>query len=957
MSLFERAAGLKKRGPRVGSGGPKPQPGCTLFVRNLAYDSTHLDLLHAFEEVGPVRTAYVVHGKDGKSRGFGYVVYAVESDAVEASQSMDRKVIMGRKIQVKLAKDRTAAAGAAPPSSESRGAMPEQPKSAPAESKPLKENPQKEKPQRVKTRQAPSSRSKPRTQGDQRTKKGDQRSKKDSRVASTKDDKKDIISHADASRPDSRVGAKGAQTKTKMLLIENLDPDLVRKRKGRVEKWLRKHAGVEPNEIQASVFPAPESVPNCISARVEFNTAATAARVARALEGSQVQGREISVKLLNIQASRVIVRNLPWKATESLLRKRFGVCGAIRSARIPSRKDGKKSGFGFVEFENLAAALRATREMNGKTLINRSIAVDWALSKAHYNHLQSKVEQLRSGGDQTGGNQTSVMIAEEESVSKGLAEATDNEDKDSAIVSEEGDEDEESSAGDDSDDDDDDDDDSDDDSDDDDSDDNDSDDDNDDIIAEKTSESVTKTTTSNTEKNGNELTVFVRNLPFEASDDDLFKAFRRFGPVQYARVVVDKALNRCKGVGFVRFYKQSSHKSALNVSGSEGGMGVEMLGRRLIVLPTVDKNTATRMTEERKAVLRKERGVDRRNLYLATEGRIRADSEAGQGMSKHDRDKRTRAEKEKTEKLKNPNYRVSQYRLSVRNLPLSLTEKELRQICREHATEKDVEAAGTGKAAGTGRSKFRGPKIRQVKIVRSNTRTDANGTPRSKRYGFVEFVTHESALRCLRSLNNNPSVFSKAERPIVEFALDDMRKLMLLQKHKMMSAARGATVPPPVSDTMAKGSDTSANTPRQGKQDDAPKNRKRSKADRGEGDSSLDTVPLKRRREGGKTPSNTFPDDSRTASQGREKRANARRDSAAGSRRGPAKKKSAGQSRRQRQKGRDAQREEAADAKFADLVRKYKRRVLADAGGGGSKSAQSRKEPGMKRWFDSANDA
>jgi nucleolar protein 4 len=51
--------------------------------------------------------------------------------------------------------------------------------------------------------------------------------------------------------------------------------------------------------------------------------------------------------------------------------------------------------------------------------------------------------------------------------------------------------------------------------------------------------------------------------------------------------------------------------------------------------------------------------------------------------------------------------------------------------------------------------------IKQVKVVRDATRTDATGALRSKRYAFVEFEEHEDALLALRALNNNPAIFGE----------------------------------------------------------------------------------------------------------------------------------------------------------------------------------------------------
>lgn len=60
-------------------------------------------------------------------------------------------------------------------------------------------------------------------------------------------------------------------------------------------------------------------------------------------------------------------------------------------------------------------------------------------------------------------------------------------------------------------------------------------------------------------------------------------------------------------------------------------------------------------------------------------------------------------------------------------------------------------------------------------------------------YAFAEFQEHAHALRALRHINNNPDIFGPLKRPIVEFSLEDRRKLKMkemriqrsLQKMKM----------------------------------------------------------------------------------------------------------------------------------------------------------------------------
>lgn len=54
------------------------------------------------------------------------------------------------------------------------------------------------------------------------------------------------------------------------------------------------------------------------------------------------------------------------------------------------------------------------------------------------------------------------------------------------------------------------------------------------------------------------------------------------------------------------------------------------------------------------------------------------------------------------------------------------------------------------------------PKVKQVKILRSEDRKAADGKPASRGMAFVELGDHEHALCALRSLNNNPAPFGIA---------------------------------------------------------------------------------------------------------------------------------------------------------------------------------------------------
>lgn len=61
----------------------------TVFVRSLPYNCTDAILQTTFEEIGPVKSAYIIAGKNGESRGFGFVEFALEEDAGKCVHALD----------------------------------------------------------------------------------------------------------------------------------------------------------------------------------------------------------------------------------------------------------------------------------------------------------------------------------------------------------------------------------------------------------------------------------------------------------------------------------------------------------------------------------------------------------------------------------------------------------------------------------------------------------------------------------------------------------------------------------------------------------------------------------------------------------------------------------------------------------------------------------------------------
>jgi len=78
-----------------------------LYVGNLAYSVTSQSLEQLFGEYGQVKDAQVVQDRDtGRSKGFGFVEMADNSQAQAAIQGLNLKEIEGRCLTVNEARPR-----------------------------------------------------------------------------------------------------------------------------------------------------------------------------------------------------------------------------------------------------------------------------------------------------------------------------------------------------------------------------------------------------------------------------------------------------------------------------------------------------------------------------------------------------------------------------------------------------------------------------------------------------------------------------------------------------------------------------------------------------------------------------------------------------------------------------------------------------------------------------------
>ncbi|UCE52927.1 MAG: RNA-binding protein [Desulfobacterales bacterium] len=74
------------------------------------------------------------------------------------------------------------------------------------------------------------------------------------------------------------------------------------------------------------------------------------------------------------------------------------------------------------------------------------------------------------------------------------------------------------------------------------------------------------------------MNIYVGNISYEVTEEDLQKAFEAFGQVESVRIIKDKYSGQSKGFGFVEMPANAEAQSAI-----EGLNGKELKGRTLNV--------------------------------------------------------------------------------------------------------------------------------------------------------------------------------------------------------------------------------------------------------------------------------------------------------------------------------------------------------------------------------------
>ncbi|KAL9585790.1 MAG: hypothetical protein Q9212_001303 [Teloschistes hypoglaucus] len=515
-------------------------------------------------------------------------------------------------------------------------------------------------------------------------------------------------------------------------------------------------------------------------------------------------------------SSQLIVRNLPWSINDpEKLARLFRSFGKVKRTTIPQKPHGLSAGFGFVVLRGRKNAEKALENMNGRVLGGRTLAVDWAVRKDLWDSLHPFHEDNAEPGKMVPQTQNECdLVKSVQEDSEVCAKSLESNDVSDVDLSSDGN----------------------------------------DTDAIATGEDEDMKQGRNVQNYSS--TLFVRNVPFTVTDERLHEHFSSFGPLRYARIVVDPASQRSKGTAFVCFLneadaveclkaapqvksisipsekaqvttlKQTKKKSILEDASTDICGRFTVDGRILHLSRAVDKGEAARLTAAGHT-FRGIRDRDKRRLYLLSEGTVPTNSSLHSQLTPSEVAMREESVRQRQNLIRNnPALHLSLTRLSVRNLPRNMTSKDLKALAREAVvgfsrdvkanirqalSKEEVSRAGDSMREAEKARKAKGKGIvKQSKIVFESTKggrvSEGDGAGRSRGYGFIEYTSHRWALMGLRWLNgyavespsnglaDEPKNDKRKKRLIVEFAIENAQVVGRRQERESSQQAKSKII-------------------------------------------------------------------------------------------------------------------------------------------------------------------
>ena len=560
---------------------------------------------------------------------------------------------------------------------------------------------------------------------------------------------------------------------SRTVLISGLDQKLVDRKQ--LFKKVKKFGDVADIQYPYAVQSTPELTQDSLKkqqALVRFKSVLDAKKAVSKLDDHIYKGDKVKACIHpNIaeakRSNRLVIRNLKFATTIHDAWNALSVYGPIVEITLPpnvENENKKNMGFGFVTFAQKSDADAAMTAVNGNIIkdFGRLVILDYVKPKDEYENSKEKA----------------APSADEISEAESEVESEDMEMNESEFDGEINNDEE-------------------------------SDDEIDADMDEGSESEPSPTLNMNDADDGR--TLFIRNLSFNTTNEDLKDKFEEYGKVDYARVVMDRVTGMPKGTGFVKMSLAADADKILSLQYIDDGLDVNsnlipesssmitLDSRPLHVLRAVTKSTLNDSDETKssKVTIHPANDKDKRNIYLLREILYNADSPVYSTLSQSFLDSLKELHSSRVKKLRKQMHMcVSRTRLSVRHLGKTITEDQIKKKCfdavkqfQQNLKQETAANRQSGRhqmefAAWKAEGLFRSIKIKHVKVMNDKV------TEKSMGYGFIEFDNHAHAMACMRIIKNSEQAQgANGRRWVLEFAIENSiilkQRLERLEKSKL----------------------------------------------------------------------------------------------------------------------------------------------------------------------------
>lgn len=261
--------------------------------------------------------------------------------------------------------------------------------------------------------------------------------------------------------------------------------------------------------------------------------------------------------------SRIIVKNLPKGVNEEEIRKVFAVKGTVTDVKVMKTKDGKERNFCFVGFKDDNMAKEAIKYFNGTYIRTAKVVVEAAkLQNDPTLKRKGKGKDNKGKGKDDKEGEEEGLMTKESKIQKiiELSQQTKNADKfDKATTTQQQQGEDINASG--------------------------------DKANANTNTNVNTTTTTTTNDNNkdkelqlNPKRLYLRNIPFEITDDDITSHFSQYGTITETHIPRNPKTNASFGYAYISYETIDSSIMALSKMD-----GKYFLGRRLHISISTEK--------------------------------------------------------------------------------------------------------------------------------------------------------------------------------------------------------------------------------------------------------------------------------------------------------------------------------------------------------------------------------